>query len=266
MTILVLRYLYFGRSNLVPHSRRRQSPATSFSSRASPSLTRHEEVDTYFETAEFEFDVNDLIDNSSTADSLPDPSYLMPEPYFSDPLSRSPSPIPPPAHFRDLPLYDSWDRRYDIHDEAFATLFMALAALHDSLDPANARYIMMPMLIFALVTRPGSKERALCQSFLACFKDFVASSATHPTADFESFELSMQWEQLDAYSEAAEQLRYNSNSFTQAQMVRSAPEWNWWDMLKHVDTKDCKSSHIPKILHHAEAAGDQLPRVCSWLN
>jgi hypothetical protein len=265
MTILVLRYLYFGRSNLVPHSCGRQSPAPSFSSRASSSLTRHEEVDTYFNPTDFGFDINDLIDTSSNTDSLPDPSYLMPEPYFSEPLSRSPSPIPPPAHYRKMPSYDNWDRRYEIHDEAFATLFTALAAFYDKLDPVNARYIMMPVLIFALVTRPGSMERALCQSILTRFKEFVATSATHPT-DFESFELSMQWEQLDAYSEATQQLGHNINSLTQVPMARSAPEWSWWDMLKHVDMDECKCSHSSKVLRCTEAAGDQLPHLCSSLD
>jgi hypothetical protein len=231
ITILVLRYLYFGRSSLAPYSRGRRSP--------SPSFALHQEPDAYSESNE-EFDISDLVDESSDTDPMPRPDYLMAGSYFTDPLSRSPSPLPSPIHYMEPPSSNIWSTRFDIHDEAFDTLFTALTTLYNDLDSVSSRYVLMPTLILALVTRPYSKERALCLSVLAKFSDSMAP----PVSGFDNAESSIMeipWEKLDAYTEAIEQLKKDSAVSAEVLMEQSAPEFNWWDMLKHIDMNmSCK--------------------------
>jgi hypothetical protein len=241
-TLLVLRYLFFGRSSLAPHSRGRPSPTPSFATRSSPSFTREEELGAYFQGTE-EFGISEYADESTDADALPDPDYLTAGAYFNDPLSRSPSPLPSPMHYSEPPLSNIWSTRYEIHDEAFVTLFTALATLHDDVDPVNLRYVLIPIMVLALVSRPYSKERGLCFSLLADFKRFMARSAPGPL-DVEFVNMDIPWEKLDAYSEAIEQMRRDSAGPEDVQMAQSAPEWNWWDMMKHIDLDmSCKSSY-----------------------
>ena len=235
ITILVLRYLYFGRSNLAPHSQPRRSPTPSLATQPIPYpvFDRQEESSGYFHGTD-EFDINDLVDGSSSTD----PDYLTPGDYFNDPLSRSPSPLASPRHYTEPPSSDMWNTRYFAHDEAFATLFSALSALHDEVGITISRYVHMPMLVLALVTRPHSKERALCLTFLAKFKDSMATSAPSPR-DPRDLAVEIQWEKLDEYSEAVERLRQDTG--VERPMTQSAPEWNWWDMLKHIDMNiSCK--------------------------
>jgi hypothetical protein len=239
ITILVLRYLYFGRSGLMPYSHGRRSPT--------PSFTHQQELGAYFDSAE-EFDMSELVGESSDTDPVPYPDYLTAGPYFTDPLSRSPSPLPSPMHYMEPPSSNIWSTRFSIHDEAFVTLFTALAALHNDLDSVNSRYILMPILILALITRPHSKERALCMSFLAKLSGSTASPTLHP-ADAEASAIPIPWEKLDAYSEAIEQLRQDRPISAETLMEPSAPEWNWWDMLKHIDMNmSCKCLISPRAV------------------
>jgi len=215
----------------MPYSHGRPSPT--------PSFAREEELGAYFQTTD-KFDISELVHESTDTESMPDPDYLAAGPYFNDPLSRSPSPLPSPMRYTEPPSSNIWSTRYDIHDEAFTTLFTALAALYEDLDPVSSRYVLMPILILALVTRPHSKERALCSSFLAKFKGSMTSPAAGPV-DAETLAIDIPWEQLDAYSEAIESLSQDSAFSAGIPMEQSAPEWNWWDMLKRIDMNmSCK--------------------------
>lgn len=237
ITILVLRYLYFGRPDLIPYSRGRTPP---FATRTGTSSARDEELGAYYQNIE-RFDISLFVDEPADTETIPD--YLTAGTFMSDPLSRSPSPLPSPSYYSEPPSSSIWNTRYDIHDEAFTTLVTALAALHDSVDAMGSRYVLMPVLILALVTRPQSKERALCLSFLAKFKSFMASASPGPIGG-EELVFDIPWEKLDAYSEATERERRDSVVSVETPMAQSASEWNWWDMLKHTDMNmSCKCSH-----------------------
>lgn len=185
ITILVLRYLYFGLPNLVPQSQFRQSP------------------------------------------------------------------IPPenacPGSTTDLPTSDLWNRRYDIHKEAFSELVNSSFELEDYLQDACVRYVLVPLFILALVSRPGSAERALC---LRYFKKFElgmveGSDLTHDGSHAisspvggQTLDFNIPWDKLDAYSEVVEREQRERAVYGSVALgAESAPEWNWWYMLKHLDLK-----------------------------
>lgn len=228
-TILVLRYLYFGRPELTPQVHGRSTPL--LATQAGALFAPPEELSAYYQSVE-DSNLGEMVDDSADAENIPD--YLTAGLYVDDPLSRSPSPLPSPMHYSEPPTSKIWDTRYDIHDEAFAALATSLTALHDNMDPVCLRYILVPVLVLALISRPQSQERALCMSFLAKYKSFMAHSAPSPIGG-EELDFEIPWEELDAYSEMIERERRDSVVSTNAAMAKSAPEWNWWDMLKHID-------------------------------
>ena len=230
-TILVLRYLYFGRPDLTPQFQQQRPPTPSFAT--SSLLAPREDLDAYYRgTGDFNF--SDFVDESSDSENIQD--YLTAGLHLTDPLSRSPSPLPSPLLYTEPPSTNLWGRRYDIHDEAFATLTTAFTALHDILDPKSLRHILVPILIFALVSRPESAERALASSYMAKFRDFMARPPTPPSPiGGAKLELDIPWEKLDAYSELIVRERRDSVVSTDLPMAKSAPEWNWGDMLKQLD-------------------------------
>lgn len=241
ITILALRYLYFGRPNLAPQSQIRTSPTPSFATRAGSSSAAQHELGAYHHNIE-DFDLSEFVDESAGEENLPD--YLTAGLYLNDPLSRSPSPMPSPLPYTEPPASNLWDTRYEIHDEAFTVLSTNFIALHDDLDPVCLRYILVPLLILSLVSRPNSDERALCLSYFAKFKAFMAGPSESASAGSpapvspiggEELELDISWEKLDAYSEIVDRERRENLLSTNVPMDRSAPEWNWWDMLKHID-------------------------------
>jgi hypothetical protein len=225
---------------LAPHSHNRRSPTPSFA-QSSSSASRADEIGVYYQSIE-DLDVNEYVDDSTDTEAMPD--YLTAEMYLNDPLSRSPSPLPSPLplQYSEPPPPSTWNMRYDIHNEAFVSLVAALAALHDDGPPLGSRYVLMPVLILALVTRPGSKERDLCVSFINKFKSSMASVSLDPTGG-EELDLNIPWDKLDAYSDLVEKERRDSVGSAETLMPQSAPEWNWWDMLKHTDMNmSCKCS------------------------
>lgn len=137
-----------------------------------------------------------------------------------------------------------WSNRYGIHDEAFSALSSSFSALYDELDPTCLRYIMTPLLIFALVSRKGSPERALCISYFKRFSDFMStvyppggptsSGAPSPLGgDPLQLEVEVPWDKLDAFNEKTQQERQDSGS-QQEVPTMGAPKWNWWDMLDYI--------------------------------
>lgn len=201
--ILVLRYLFFGRHEIVPTS--------SSAPQSLDSLMPFEQDKQYFQGT---------------------PDYLTAGTYTDDTLSRSPSasPIPSPRVSSEPPNSDLWDARYDIHEEAFLTLASTLEELRPHLDPAILRCVLIPVITLALVSRPNSNERSICASYFEKLNDFIRSSS-QSRADSEKMDYSIPWDKLDAFSEVASM----QGGPGAENMKGSAPEWNWWDMLKHIN-------------------------------
>jgi hypothetical protein len=73
-----------------------------------------------------------------------------------------------------------------------------------------------------------------------------SNEVSHPTLEVLTNSMSchlldIPWARLDAYSAETEQIRLNNTVFIEPQLQNSAPEWNWWYMLKHIDLETvCK--------------------------
>lgn len=228
VTILALRYLYFGRPQLTPHSYLQRSPTPSMSTPTSTFASQNQFGAYYTE----DLTMGSLVDESSDVENVSE--FLTPGMYVDDTLSRSPSPLPSPLQYNEPPTSQLWDRRYELHDEAFAVLATTFAAIRNNRDAAVLRYAVVPLLIFGLITRKGSEERALCESLGVAFKEHMAASSAGPVGG-DKLELDIPWDKLDTFSEAVERERRDSAFSTDIPMAKAAPEWNWWDMLKHTD-------------------------------
>ncbi|KAF2002571.1 hypothetical protein P154DRAFT_618624 [Amniculicola lignicola CBS 123094] len=230
LTILTLRYLYFGRADLAPqaHLKRSISPTPSFTSHTSGSGS-------YFHQGE---DPELLFDEPSEIDQ----DFLSAGLYWHDARSATPSPMPSPRMHAQLPPSSLWETRYQIHDEAFLALTTSFYALYEDLNPASIRYLLLPIIVMGLVSRPNSGERELCFSFFRKFKDYMAKCSWDPNlaqgdcaADRvvgEELELDIPWDKLDSYSHLVQEI---NPDFDGTGLTLGAPEWNWWDMMRHVD-------------------------------
>lgn len=128
-----------------------------------------------------------------------------------------------------------WETRYGIHMEAFSTLASTLSALELHLGPTSLGLVLVPVIILGLVSRANSEERELCMWYISKFLEPMANPSFGPTSG-ETLSFDIPWEKLDEYNEAIENHRG-----AEATMEGSAPEWNWWDMLKHIDLNlSCK--------------------------
>ncbi|PVH98040.1 hypothetical protein DM02DRAFT_673662 [Periconia macrospinosa] len=230
ITILVLRYLYLGRQNLYPNMRRQRSSSSLIMNQSMPSYDNPQANMSSYSQARDELDFSDSADEFGIADDIPD--YLTPGLHSTDPFSRSGSPAPPP-HI-EPPNDRLWHSRYEMHDEAFSNLYTALAYLHDNTEPLYARYLILPIMVIGLVSRPDSKERTLCLSYSAKFEEFISGAANGINAG-NKLNFSIPWEALDVYSEMAIRDSREVVSPELEPMLESAPEWNWWDMLKALD-------------------------------
>ena len=168
-----------------------------------------------------------------------------PSPYYS----AMPSPLPG-VGASDPSL---WSERYRIHDEAFAALSTNLLALHQDMDPELLRYILVPILILAFVTRDDSHERTLCQSYFTKYKAFMAENypISQSAIGGERLELKVPWEELDGFSTISDQQRHNSFGVMEGSFTMGAAEWNWYDMVSHLRIETiCKFdllSYFPHI-------------------
>ncbi|KAF2710769.1 hypothetical protein K504DRAFT_465825 [Pleomassaria siparia CBS 279.74] len=251
ITVLVFRYLYFGRSNLAPRSQMQHSPTPSHTD---PGPYYQGPEDTSLDDSMNEMgDADELDEHLSTSPYLTDPlprssspypsllpfseqaDYLTTGYFSSDPLSRSPSPLPSPQ-FPDPPDFGLWDARYIRYNEAYSSLAASFHSMHNILDDNTLRYILMPLIILALVSKKGSNERKLCHSYFSRFKDHMTNpggqTCSSPQGG-EALGFDIPWDKLDAYSDAAQ--RQSGSALTQENELKGAPEWNWWDMLKEMD-------------------------------
>ncbi|CAI6333989.1 unnamed protein product [Periconia digitata] len=225
ITVLIIRYLYLGRPNLSPQVLSSSSSAMNQSRR---SFTSQPDLNPYNQGTE-EMEFSDSGDEFGINEEHAD--YLFPGPHHEDPFSRSASPTP---SYMESPNEQLWNSRYKIHEEAFSSLFTSLMFLHDNTEPAYARYVLLPVFILGLVSRPGSKERALCLSYYARFESSVNNPPTN-IGGGEKLGLDIPWEALDAYSEVISRGVTDIFLPEADTLVNSAPEWNWWDMLLSLD-------------------------------
>jgi hypothetical protein len=170
-----------------------------------------------------------------------DPEHLSPGYYPGEPSSRSPSPLASPQLLGNVPQSNLWENRYELHNEALSTLSSAFLQLHANLDPKYFRFIFMPLLILALVSRKGSLERNLCFAFFARFQEHMATNypsggtAESPSPQGgEALDFEIAWDKLDAYSQRVEDEQSAKAMLDGNTLTQGAPEWNWWDMLKEV--------------------------------
>ncbi|KAF2826500.1 hypothetical protein CC86DRAFT_406762 [Ophiobolus disseminans] len=221
MAIVVLRYLFFG----LPY------PEVSFHISRSPTPTSASQEAAQFTTFDMPDTMSQTMDETMSEYNIEEnlENYLSPEGHTSDPFSRSPSPMPSPRPIEASISFDYWHRRYNIHNEATAELFQSLSAISDCEDTSYLRYAALPLMVLALISQPGSVERNLCMVLLERFKAFMADqSVTSNPIGGSALDFDIPWERLDAYSAEMERQRSEPQ-------LHSAPEWNWWFMLKHMN-------------------------------
>ncbi|KAF1964852.1 hypothetical protein BU23DRAFT_604551 [Bimuria novae-zelandiae CBS 107.79] len=152
-----------------------------------------------------------------------------------------------PDSATDFHTSDLWDNRYDIHNKAFSELSTSFFALEGELHDGCIRYVLVPLFILALVSRPGSAERALCLSYFGRFKkgtvkgSVLTHDGTHAICSpvgGHALDFDIPWDTLDEYSNQVERdKREGGVCADRSQCKNSAPEWNWWHMLKHLNLK-----------------------------
>jgi hypothetical protein len=170
LTIVILRYLYFGLPDPEPVSHLSRSPTPTPAAQEAALST------TYDMSTEMLQSFNETMatyPNEEGMEGYFDPEYLAPEPYATDPISRSPSPMPSPRPIEEAITFDHWHRRHDIHNEAMSELFRGLSALAAYEDAPYLRYVLTPLMVMALVSSFGSNERTLCFELFERFKSFM---------------------------------------------------------------------------------------------
>jgi hypothetical protein len=176
-----------------------------------------------------------------------DPGRLSPEVRLKDTMSWTRSPLPSPRPTSENISFDHWHRRYDIHNEAMNELSRSLFVLSTLDDASYLRYALLPLIVLALVSRPGSSERALALSQFQRFNDVMKETRTAQTPIGGSpLQLGIPWDRLDAFSAETERHQQDDMINVESQLSNAAPEWNWWYMLKRIDLKQvCKYSSLP---------------------
>jgi hypothetical protein len=234
MAVVTLRYLYLGLPDPQLSSPIVRSPAISPNAQLTDQAASHNV---------FEEFLQDLDDKASSYDpgehtpSYTDSEHLSSETYMNDPFSRTPSPLPA-LHLGDENIaFDHWHRRYEIHNNALTELVSSISALSTHENASYLRYVLIPLMILALVSRPGSMERAL---FLEQMERFQTSMAQENTASPNPIggslpEIYIPWDQLDAYSLEMNQRQSEGIPFSFSKLYNTAPEWNWYYMLKHIN-------------------------------
>lgn len=229
ITIVVLRYLYFGllEQDVDPHFSRPSTPTPAASS--SVQFSPHAATEDFYSGEE---------DKSYFS-----PEHLSPDTYLNDPFPRSPTPVPTPRPDESSMTFDHWRRRYDIHNEAAAELFNSLSVLWAYEDVSYLRYTLLPIIVLALISPPSSEQRTLCLVLFERFKAFMSQQdAQTDHIGGSKLDFDIPWEKLDAYSAEMEQQRRADAVVVERHLQNSAPEWNWWYMLKEINLQTvCES-------------------------
>lgn len=264
LAILSLRYLFFGLPD---------PDLSSYMSRTSaPVLGSREAMpaDTYFLSDEI-LQSFDEIDAAYPTEESIEGSHgdrLSPDSYSLDSFS---SPLPSPRPADETISFDHWTRRYEIHNQATSELFHNLSALATQAYADALRFVLLPLMVLALVSRPDSVERALCLGLFARFKTLSNGQNTVPNPIGGSgLDFGIPWDRLDEYSGEMEQQRREDVVVLEPQLENSAPEWNWWSMLKRTNLQTvCKSKFhdlsfaiVTKLNFPSQGLSSQLR--CTW--
>jgi hypothetical protein len=244
--IVTLRYLYFGLPDPELSLPIVQSSATP------PHAQTTDEALSYNIFDEFLQDMDDATTSYDPEEHTPsytDSEHLS---YMSDPISRTPSPLPP-LHPIDANITsEHWHRRYEIHNDALSELVSSLSALSTHENSSYLRYVLIPLIVLALVSRPESTERALYLGQMESFQRSMAQESTKTPNPIGGLVPGGQipWDRLDAYSMDMEQQRRDSIGFGSTGLYNAAPEWNWYYMLKHINlTTICEWTDVFISLH-----------------
>jgi hypothetical protein len=238
--IVTLRYLYFGLPDPELSSPIVHSSATSRYAQTTDEALSYNIFD------EFLQDMNDTATSDDPEEHTPsctDSEHLS---HMSDPISRTPSPMPPLQPTDVNVTSEHWHRRYEIHNDALSELVSSLSALSTHEDSSYLRYVLIPFIVLALVSQPGSTERALYLGQMESFQRSMAQESTKTPNPIGGLvpEAQIPWDRLDAYSMEMEQQRRDSNGLGSTELYNAAPEWNWYYMLRHINlTTICEWTH-----------------------
>jgi hypothetical protein len=242
MAIVTLRYLYFGLPEPETLSHLSRSPTPT------PMGSETTRSGAYDVSEDWLHGANKNATGYNLGESTEgyfDPEYLSPEGDMNDPSSRAPSPLLSPRPDNESIVFDHWHRRYEIHNEAVSELSCSFSALSILQDASYLRYAFLPLVILALVSQPGSHERALSIAQFHRFNNSIAHKrATSNPIGGSPLDFDIPWDRLDAYSAEIEQQRRDNVVFVEPQLYNAAPEWNWWYMLKQTKlTPICEYLH-----------------------
>jgi hypothetical protein len=234
-----LRHLYFGLNDSEALLHLSRSPTPNPTAYESVTLDLYTSSEEGLYTAD-EASMDYRLENDT--ESYFEPGRLSPEARMKGNLSWTPSPLPSPRPTGEEISFDHWHRRYDIHNEATEDLSRSFSALSTLEDALYLRYALLPLIILALISRPGSNERALALSQFQRFTDVMNKIRTAQTSiGGFPLEFDIPWDRLDSFSAEMEQHQHDDIVNVKSQLHNAAPEWNWWHMLKRIDLKQvCK--------------------------
>ncbi|KAH8716997.1 hypothetical protein GQ44DRAFT_398883 [Phaeosphaeriaceae sp. PMI808] len=233
VVIIVLRYLFFG------------LPDPEVTSRSPTPTLATQEFNAY-DTSEDVIQSTDGVfmnfQPQGASETQFDTEHLSAELYRVNPFSRIPSPMPSPRPSSQRITFDHWHRRYEIHNDAISDLFHSLQEISALDEVSYLRYSLTPLMILALVSQAGSNERALCISQFDRFERYIRQEGAAPNpVGGSALNFDIPWDHLDMFSLEMEQLRRDNNPFLEPQLRNTAPEWNWYAMLKRTELKpDCE--------------------------
>ncbi|KAL5121521.1 hypothetical protein ACEQ8H_000593 [Pleosporales sp. CAS-2024a] len=103
-------------------------------------------------------------------------------------------------------------------------------------DSSFLRYALMPLIVLALISLPGSKERALYNALFQQFKDAMASKKSDWIPNGGApIDFTIDWDLLDNYSAEVDHQLRGSVAYLGSPLIDAAPEWNWRYMLQKID-------------------------------
>jgi hypothetical protein len=241
IVILTLRHLYFGLNEPETPLHLSRSPTPI------PATYESASLDMYASPEEGLYTADDVLMDYGLGDHMEsyfDAGRLSPEARLKDTMSSTRSPLPSPRPTGENISFDHWYRRHDIHNDATNQLSRSLSTLSTLEDASYLRYALLPLVILALVSRPGSSERALALSQFQRFTDVTNETRLAQTPIGGSpLKLDIPWDRLDAFSAETERHKQDDMIHVESQLYNAAPEWNWWQMLKRINLEQvCKYS------------------------
>lgn len=237
MTVVVLRYLYFGLPYVETASSLSQASTPMMQAQTLGQNLNFNSVDEFLQDASAPLTG---YQSEEVVDSYFDLERLSPEAHLHEPLSQTPSPLPSPLPSprpsNETIEFDHWIRRYQIHNDAVNDLCSSLTSLAAIGHGSFLRHTIIPLLILSLVSRSGTFERKSSIDLYEQSKRYMASMASIPNPlGGPPMELNIPWDRLDAFSAEVDQQRFESAVYVEDELHNSAPEWNWRYMLQRTE-------------------------------